>query len=188
MSGRIIRQLRYIAFVGAAFFQNNPDLLAWVNSQPQSESITCLGDGHDGVWNLFKQIGTIEQRREVLDWYHLIENLHRVGGSLKRLRRAKNQLWQGSTVEAIAEFVGVRSKQSEKFQKYLRKHQSRIPDYQNYQQQGIDIGSGAVESLIKQIGARIKIVGAQWNEKNVPQILRLRCAYLNNHIKLSISA
>ncbi len=188
MSGRIIRQLRYIAFVGAAFFQNNPDLLAWVNSQPQSESITCLGDGHDGVWNLFKQIGTIEQRREVLDWYHLIENLHRVGGSLKRLRRAKNQLWQGSTVEAIAEFVGVRSKQSEKFQKYLRKHQSRIPDYQNYQQQGIDIGSGAVESLIKQIGARIKIVGAQWNEKNVPQILRLRCAYLNNDINLSISA
>jgi len=174
--------------VGAAFFQNNPDLLAWVNSQPQSESITCLGDGHDGVWNLFKQIGTIEQRREVLDWYHLIENLHRVGGSLKRLRRAKNQLWQGSTLEAIAEFVGVRSKQSEKFQKYLRKHQSRIPDYQNYQQQGIDIGSGAVESLIKQMGARIKIVGAQWNEKNVPQILRLRCAYLNNHIKLSISA
>ena len=74
--------------VGAAFFQNNPDLLAWVNSQPQSESITCLGDGHEGVWNLFKQIGTIEQRREVLDWYHLIENLHKVAGSLKGMRRA----------------------------------------------------------------------------------------------------
>lgn len=174
--------------VGAAFFQNNPELVAWVNSQPQSEAITCLGDGHDGVWNLFKQIGTIEKRREVLDWYHLIENLHRVGGSLKRLRRAKNQLWQGATVEAIAEFIGVRAKESKNFQNYLRKHQSRIPDYQNYQQQGIDIGSGAVESLIKQIGARIKIVGAQWNEKNVPQILRLRCAYLNNHIKLGISA
>jgi len=174
--------------VGAAFFQNNPDLVAWVNSQLPSEAITCLGDGRDGVWNLFNQIGTIEQRTEVLDWYHLIENLYRVGGSLKRLRRAQRQLWQGSTVEAIAEFVGVTSSGSEKFQKYLRKHQSRIPDYQNYQQQGIDIGSGAVESLIKQIGARIKVVGAQWNEKNVPQILRLRCAYLNNEIKLGISA
>ena len=54
--------------------------------------------------------------------------------------------------------------------------------------QGIEIGSGAVESLIKQIGARIKIVGAQWNEKNVPQILRLRCAYLNNDIKIGIYA
>ncbi|MEG5200260.1 hypothetical protein [Microcoleus sp. A6-C5] len=55
--------------VAAAFFQNNADLVAWVNSQLKSEAITCLGDGHDGVWNLFNQIGTIEQRREVLDWY-----------------------------------------------------------------------------------------------------------------------
>ena len=171
--------------VAAAFFQNNPDLVEWVNSQLSNEPITCLGDGHDGVWNLFNQIGTNEQRREVLDWYHLIENLHKVGGSLKRLRRVESQLWQGSTVEAIAEFVGVRSKESQNFQNYLRKHQSRIPNYQNYQNQGIDIGSGAVESLIKQIGARIKIVGAQWKEKNVPQILRLRCAYLNNEIKMS---
>jgi len=170
--------------VAAAFFQNNADLVVWVNSQLQSEVITCLGDGHDGVWNLFNQIGTTEQRREVLDWYHLRENLHKVGGSLKRLRRVESQLWQGSTVEAIAEFVGVRAKESKNFQNYLRKHQSRIPDYQNYQNQGIDIGSGSVESLIKQIGARIKIVGAQWNEKNVPQILRLRCAYLNNEIKM----
>ena len=121
--------------VAAAFFQNNADLVAWVNNQIKSEAITCLGDGHDGVWNLFNQIGTIEQRREVLDWYHLIENLHKVGGSLKRLRRAKNKLWQGATLEAIAEFAGVASKRSQKFQKYLRKHQSRIPDYQNYQQQ-----------------------------------------------------
>ena len=77
--------------VGAAFFQNNPELVAWVNSQLPNQTITCLGDGHDGVWNLFNQIGTTEQRREVLDWYHLIENLHRVGGSLKRLRRALSQ-------------------------------------------------------------------------------------------------
>ena len=119
-----------------------------------------MGDGDDGVWNLFNQIGTTEQRREVLDWYHLIENLHKVGGSLKRLRRVESQLWQGSTVEAIAEFVGFRGKESENFPNYLRKHQSRILNYQNYQNLGIDIGSGAVESLIKQIGATIKIVGA----------------------------
>jgi len=42
--GGIIRRLRYIAFVGAAFFQNNPDLVAWVNSQPQSEAITRRGE------------------------------------------------------------------------------------------------------------------------------------------------
>jgi len=37
-----------------------------------------------------------------------------------------------------------------------------------------------VESAIKQIGARIKISGAQWNVDSVNQILSVRCAYLNS--------
>nr|MDG3495202.1 ISKra4 family transposase [Pseudanabaena catenata USMAC16] len=41
------------------------------------------------------------------------------------------------------------------------------------------IGSGAVESTIKQIGRRIKISGAQWKRDNLPQVLKHRCAYLN---------
>ncbi|MEM7581174.1 MAG: ISKra4 family transposase, partial [Cyanobacteria bacterium P01_A01_bin.45] len=32
---------------------------------------------------------------------------------------------------------------------------------------------------IKQIGARVKISGAQWNVESVSQILSVRCAYLN---------
>jgi hypothetical protein len=78
----------------------------------------------------------------------------------------------------IAELNKLNKKQARNFQNYLRKHSSRIPDYQLYQELGICIGSGSVESWIKQIGSRIKIIGAQWNQKNVPQILKLRCAYL----------
>jgi hypothetical protein len=36
-----------------------------------------------------------QQRREVLDWYHLMENLHKVGGSIRRLKRVENYLWHG---------------------------------------------------------------------------------------------
>ncbi|MGJ3244451.1 MAG: ISKra4 family transposase, partial [Elainellaceae cyanobacterium] len=36
----------------------------------------------------------------------------------------------------------------------------------------------------KQVGRRVKISGAQWNEKNVPQVLAHRCAYLNGLIGL----
>ncbi|MEG5164566.1 hypothetical protein QUB37_29845 [Microcoleus sp. AT3-A2] len=61
----------------AAFFQENEALVDWVNRQPLSETITCLGDGHPGVWNLMADISTPEQRREILDWYHLKENLYR---------------------------------------------------------------------------------------------------------------
>ena len=174
--------------VGVAFFQDNESLIKWVNQQSLSRNITCLGDGHDGIWNIIQEISSEEQRREVLDWYHLKENLYRVGGSLRRLRQVENYLWQGLVTEAIEEFEGLKNKKAQNFQEYLRKHQGRIPDYQLYQELGICIGSGSVESWIKQIGSRIKIIGAQWNQKNVPQMLKLRCAYLNGNISLSIYA
>ena len=174
--------------IGMAFFQNNQSLVKWVNHQPLSRNVNCLGDGHDGVWNIVEQIGTRHQRREILDWYHLVENLHKVGGSNQRLRRAKTYLWQGLIDNAIAEFDDLKKKQAKNFQNYLRKHRARIPDYQLYQELNICIGSGSVESWIKQIGSRMKIVGAQWNPLNVSQMLKLRCAYLNQDISLSICA
>lgn len=182
--------------LGTAFFQNNEGLLDWVNQQSLSRSVTCLGDGHDGVWNIIERIGTREQRTEVLDWYHLMENLNKVGGSIRRLKRVENYLWHGFIDDAIAEFNQLTKKPAKNFQNYLRKHYFRIPDYQLYQELGICIGSGSVESWIKQIAFRVKIVGArreasplgQWNPKNVSQILKLRCAYLNSKISLSISA
>jgi alpha-L-arabinofuranosidase len=51
--------------------------------QPLSLPLTCLGDGHDGVWKIIAEIATPTQRREILDWYHLNEKLQKVGGSLK---------------------------------------------------------------------------------------------------------
>jgi hypothetical protein len=46
-----------------------------------------LGDGHDGVWNLVKQFGTEKfNPLEISDWYHLKENLYKIGGSLKGLQ------------------------------------------------------------------------------------------------------
>jgi len=117
-----------------------------------------------------------------------MENLHKVGGSIRRLKRVENYLWHGFVDDAIAEFQNLTKKQAKNFQNYLYKHRSRIPDYQLYQELGICIGSGSVESWIKQIGSRVKIVGAQWNSTNVSQILKLRCAYLNCKMGLSISA
>jgi len=37
-------------------FQDNDALIEWVNHQPLASPITCLGDGHDGVWNIIDEI------------------------------------------------------------------------------------------------------------------------------------
>jgi hypothetical protein len=56
-------------------------------------------------------------------------------------------------------------------------------NYDYFQAEGLcSIGSGEVESAIKQIDRRIQISGAQWNSENVPQVLAHRCAYLNGLI------
>ena len=162
-----------------AFFHENQKLVQWVNIQPLSKPIICLGDGHDGIWNIFGEISSETQRCEILDWYHLMENLYKLGGSIKRLKKAEALLWTGDVESAIALFEGWENKEVNNFIVYLNKHRHRIVNYDYFQTEGISIGSGSIESTIKQIGRRIKISGAQWKRENVPKVLSLRCAYLN---------
>jgi hypothetical protein len=165
-----------------AYFQENQALIERIRQQELAEIVSCLGDGHDGIWNLFSQIAPREQRFEILDWYHLVEHLHGVGGSIRRLENAERFLWDGDVASAISLFEGCKFKRAVNFVSYLRKHYLRIPEYSYFHQLGLTIGSGAVESSIKQIGRRIKISGAQWNQKNVSQVLKHRCAYLNGFL------
>jgi len=65
------------------------------------------------------------------------------------------------------------------FLAYIQKHHRRIPCYRHFHDQAIPTGSGAVESLVKQIDRRGQISGAQWASKNIPQVLKHRSAYLN---------
>jgi len=109
-----------------ANFQNNAQLIEWVNAQALENPLTCLGDGHDGVWNIISQITQADHRREILDWYHLKENLHKVGGSLKRLYQAEALLWQGKVDETIILFENCQIKQAQNLCEYLRKHGVKV--------------------------------------------------------------
>jgi hypothetical protein len=163
-----------------AFFRDNSSLLDWVNSQRLLNPLFCLGDGHPGIWNLFTEIGESEQRQEILDWYHLKENLYRVGGSIKRLEEAERLLWKGQREAVLQLFSHFKKKEARNFCQYLETHRTRIINYHYYQQKKLSsLGSGTIESGIKQIGRRVKISGAQWKSENVQSILFLRCSYLN---------
>ncbi len=62
-------------------------------------------------------------------------------------------------------FADCTAKQAQNFINYLDKHRGRIVNYQYYQAEQIcSIGSGAVESAIKQIDRRTKISGASVEE------------------------
>jgi hypothetical protein len=75
-----------------AFFQDNISLTDWINTQNIGKTLYCLGDGHDGIWNLFEAIADQNIRLEILDWYHLKENLYRIEAPKKFLDKIETLL------------------------------------------------------------------------------------------------
>jgi len=132
-------------------------LIDYINSQALARPVICLGDGHDRVWNIFRELATPQGRWEILDWDHLKQNLYKVSGSLKRLAQAEALLWQGQVDAAKALFTNCRGKQAQNFCIYLHKHRARIVNYAYFQaEQLCSIGSGAVESTVKLLGRRLQ--------------------------------
>jgi hypothetical protein len=170
--------------VCAAYFQDNPALVEWVQGQPLSPVILCIGDGHDGIWNIMQLLAPEHQRLEILDWFHLVENLYKIDPEHCCLERLKSLLWWGSVDAVLAILKPLKHHPAQCFRAYLRKHRHRIINYHSYQSLGLDIGSGSVESTVKRIAARVKLSGAQWLASSAPHILRLRCAYLNGAFAL----
>jgi hypothetical protein len=171
-----------------AYFLDNLSLSDWVNTQPLDYPLVCLGDGHPGIWKLFEDIATPDQRLEVLDWYHLKENLFKIGGSLKRILQAEALLWHGNIKAVLELFNDSQLKQAQNFCNYLKQHASRIVNYAYWQSMiltPIPIGSGSVESSVKQIDQRLQLTGAQWDPKNVNPMLALRCNYLSGSLNSS---
>jgi len=77
-----------------------------------------LGDGHPGIWKIVREFNCPGEIREILDWFHLIENLHKVGGSVKRLNQAETLLWQGKIDDTLALISPLKAKQAQNFCQY----------------------------------------------------------------------
>ena len=167
-----------------AWFQDNAAFVTTMSARPKAEVVVCLGDGHDGIWNLHEQIvPQSEQRIEILDWCHLKENLFKLSSHEVDRERVEAQLWKGDVASALDQLNDCASEEAERLRNYLRKHQHRIPNYDYYAAEELcSVGSGAVESLVKQIDQRLQIVGSRWNAEHLPNVLAQRCAYLNGEL------
>lgn len=82
---------------GEAFFQDNRALQDWSTTQPLNAQLIVLGDGHDGVWNIARTFGgeQVKKRIEILDWFHLMENLYKVEMLDSERQVLRQHLWRG---------------------------------------------------------------------------------------------
>lgn len=157
--------------VGMAWFQDNDSLLRWLQSLTMMSLFYGLGDGHPGIWRLFTHLTPGPLRDEILDWFHLMENLHKVDASEAQLQHAESLLWEGQVDKVLALMAEIATDASQRFRSYVQTHRARIPNYRYYQMEGFPISSSPVESWIKQIDERLQITGARWKSERVPQML-----------------
>ena len=153
--------------------------------------IALLGDGAEWLWNAMNQC--FPEAREVLDYYHCAEHVHKVA-RLQYGDTLDARQWAEATITRLfmdrTDLVlgglkrmqpgGVEAeKEIRKLINYLSTHKDRLA-YKDCKETGLPIGSGGIESANKHIcHVRLKRSGAWWLEENGNTMLRLRCALYN---------
>jgi hypothetical protein len=157
--------------------------------------VVLLGDGARWIWDrvdeLVRAVGLVPERFvAIVDYYHAVEHLRDVtdlmgNWSSARRRRFvryyKRVLRKGEVEEVIAAInelcVGRHAKALATERDYFAKNAERMR-YQEFEEQGLPIGSGAVESAVRQVvNQRLKSNGMFWLEGHAEHMLHLR-AYL----------
>lgn len=81
--------------IGMAWFKQPNALLSWILTLPIATRVYLLGDGHCDIWLLFEQMVFPGLKDEVLDWFHLKENLYKVEAAPEQLAVLSSHLWEG---------------------------------------------------------------------------------------------
>ena len=159
---------------------------------PEEQVRLCVVcDGAEWIW---KQVQALfPQARQVLDYYHCTQYLHRVakahyGASVHAVEWVEatmTRLYLGQAGVVLAGLKRMRPTSDEAAKAiancwdYLDEHRGRTV-YQKLRRGGYPLGSGGIESSNKFIcHVRLKRSGAWWYEANSNHMLALRCAKYN---------
>jgi hypothetical protein len=162
--------------------------LALLAGHGENTFVHGVGDG--APW-IAQQIAEVFPRhRYLLDRYHLLEHLHKGSDSLAAgegrkewVERQVGFIDQGRVEEVIGECrsrgEGEEKHPLNQLAHYLEERQEQL-DYASAREQGLPVGSGAVEGGHRHvIQARLKLPGAWWKEEIVNPMLALRTLRAN---------
>jgi uncharacterized protein UPF0236 len=153
--------------------------------------LCVIGDGAEWIWKHVQAL--FPHARQVLDYYHCAEYLHKVA-KVQYADPVRAQEWTEATLTRLylgkvgQVLGGLRRMQpmSDEARKaidncwvYLNDHRRRT-HYRTLRRGGYPLGSGGMESANKFIcHVRLKRSGAWWYEDSSNQMLALRCAKYN---------
>jgi hypothetical protein len=159
---------------------------------PEEQVRLCVVcDGAEWIWKHVQSL--FPQARQVLDYYHCAQYLHRVakahyGASVQALEWVEatmTRLYLGKVGLVLGGLKRMQAQSDEATKAiancwdYLAEHRGRTA-YRKLRRGGYPLGSGGIESSNKCIcHVRLKRSGAWWYEANSNHMLALRCAKYN---------
>jgi hypothetical protein len=157
--------------------------LAVQHDLPTARNRSVVADGALWIWDVAEDV--CPDGQQVVDWYHATEHLHKAAVALypketdlpKRHRwfkTYKNHLYMGriETIVSVLHQRGVSHLAT-----YFERHKRRM-QYLEFREDGLPIGSGTVESGVKQFKQRLTGTGMRWLLDNANRMIILRSAIL----------
>lgn len=149
------------------------------------KQVVVIGDGAHWIWNMYEEL--FPDAIPVLDYYHMCENVYSYAKYLYPSDDSKMKGWAETVIAYIEEghidkaLTSIPETDEIKLPMgvpnlpvYLTNNQNRM-SYKTYQQRGLKVGSGAIESGNKKvIQQRMKQSGMRWDVQTGQTIASLR--------------
>ena len=159
--------------------------LAVYHSLPTARNRSVVADGALWIWDVAEDV--CPDGQQVVDWFHAVEHLSEAAQALypntddapqlkSWLKTHKNHLYMGRIHKIIAT-LHLHGRAD--LALYFERHQRRM-QYLEFREHGLPIGSGTVESGVKQYKQRLSGPGMRWNAANAQRMLVIRSASLSD--------
>jgi hypothetical protein len=155
--------------------------LALTHAVPTAKERAVVGDGAAWVWSVAEDV--CPDACQIVDWFHAVQHLAEAANTLfpDDNDTAKRQRWLNTHKDYLA--LGNIAPIIQALQPhpdlaaYFQTHQRRM-NYLEFRENGFPIGSGTVESAVKQFKLRLTGTGMRWNPANAQRMLIIRAAVL----------
>lgn len=159
--------------------------LAVTHDIPHAADVSVTADGAEWVWNLTADY--FPDSVQVVDWYHACEHVAEAARAIYPDDEAAAKRWHKSRRHHL--YLGAVHRITtpldeaglESHSQYFHEHRRRM-QYQDFRERGYPIGSGTVESGIKQFKARLSGPGMRWSRPAAERMLVIRAAVLTDNL------
>lgn len=159
--------------------------LAVDHQVPTAKERAVIGDGAAWIWTVAEDVSP--DGRQIVDWFHAVQHLADAAHALyphdaditKRKRwltTYKTHLYMGRVHKIIAV---LHKRKRPDLAHYFETHQRRM-QYLEFREEGFPIGSGTVESGVKQFKQRLTGTGMRWQRDQANRMLIIRAAVLSD--------